>query len=72
MKFVKFFRDLAKYLYKTDNLNYDHIKQILAIMLRNMTDKEKAQYNYYFFKCLSSIHKQLTIPEFIKELKQDG
>lgn len=64
MKFVKFFKDLATYLYETAELNYEHIERILAIMLRNMTDKERAQYNYYFFKCLNSIHKQLEITKF--------
>lgn len=72
MRLVNFFKDLAKYLYKTENLNYEHILRILQIMLRNMNDKERAQYDYHFFRCLNSIHRQLDITDFTKGGKQDG
>ncbi len=66
MRFVSFFKDLANWLYKASDLNYSHIKKLLSIMLKNMTDKEKDRYNYWFFKCLKSISTQLDITEFTK------
>lgn len=67
MRFVNFFKDLANWLYKANNLNYEHIKKLLSIMLKNMTDKEKAKYDYWFFQCLKSISTQLDITEFTKK-----
>ncbi len=63
---MTFFKDLVKWLKKTDNLNYKHVKQILRIFRKNMTDKERTQYDFWFFQCLKSISTQLDIKKLIK------
>ncbi|HEC40881.1 hypothetical protein LCGC14_0876590 [marine sediment metagenome] len=67
MRFINFFKDLAKYLYKTDDINYKQIQKVFLIMHKNMTPKEITRYNYWFWKCLTAIRKQLFINEPIKK-----
>jgi len=64
MRFVQFFKDLSNWLYKQDDINYKHIEYILNLLFKNMNDTENPKYQFWHFKCLSSIHKQLKITHF--------
>lgn len=44
-------------------------KRILQMLENNMTDTEKDKYRHCFYKCNTSIHKQLTIDDFKQLMK---
>ena len=70
MKFVKFFKDLSRYFIENSVNDFKMPRRILQILENNMTEAEKDKYRFYIYKCLTSIRKQLTIPEFLKEMKR--
>lgn len=66
MKQIKFLKDLAKYFINNSITDFKVPKRILEIFNNNLTDKEKDKCRFYIYKCLTSIHRQLTIDEFKK------
>ena len=41
-------------------------KKMLNLLFNNMTETEQKKYRFYVYKCPTSIHKQLTIDDFMQ------
>lgn len=69
MKQIKFLKDLTKYFQENPVKDFKTPKKILQIFDNNLTEKEQDKCRFWIYKCLTSIHKQLTIDDFKKEFK---
>lgn len=64
MRFAQFFNSLIAYHKKSNDINYLQAKKTMDLLFKAMTDSETTRYEFYYWKVLSSIVKQLVINDF--------